>query len=58
MSLNMFVFLSGCFVGSFVTWMVMTLCDHHQYRHMIERYRKHLQKQRDIREKKLKGKTR
>lgn len=46
------VFCIGIFVGAFAAWVIMTLCDRHAYRHMIQHYREHLRKQQEIRNKK------
>lgn len=50
--MTLIILFLGILIGSFSTWLIMTLFDQHQYRHMIQRYRDHLRKQNNIREKK------
>ena len=50
--MTLLILLLGILIGSFSTWVIMTLFDKHQYRHMIQRYREHLRKQNNLREKK------
>jgi hypothetical protein len=51
--MTLLILFLGILIGSFSTWVIMTLFDKHQYRHMIQRYREHLRKQNNLREKKF-----
>ena len=51
--MTLIILFLGILIGSFSTWLIMTLFDQHQYRHMIQKYRDHLRKQNNIREKKI-----